>query len=278
MPMVALHPDLLKAIGVALWYGFNPLFALFAVISILAVGYDLLRNRSSTAFLLALNAVWSLGAFMASTEFILESMGGALIGWTSAIIRTTHSALLLIITIPRFYTRLRVKRAAALTLILLVLGSTQIGSLAEAFQRSLSREPVNRLSFDYRAPYYRMYLLAKNSGKTLVFGGLHMRGIRMYMVMLPNVVLVPIHPEGRPALNETEFKTWLEQDWNSIYLYDDWVTIEVPSMMSMYPPFYAGILTTKQYPGYAIETLWIDGESYALRMVKDGSAASGSSA
>ena len=82
----------------------------------------------------------------------------------------------------------------------------------------------------------------------------------MYMAMLPNVVLVPV------AANETEFQILLGQDWDAIFLYDDWVTIKVPSMVDVYPPYYAEILRSKQYAGYNIEPLWIDGESYALRM------------
>jgi hypothetical protein len=278
IPMtIALHPDLPRAIVVALWYGFNPLFALFAVLSVLAVGYDLLRTRSSTVFFLALNAVWSLGAFVVPTEFVLESMGGALSGWTSAIIRTTSASLPLIVTFPRLYSRLKVRKAAGLILILLIVGSTQLGSFAAAFQRSLSREPVDRLSLEYRAPYYRLYLIAKDSGRTLVLGGLHMRGIRMYMSILPNVVLVGIQIPGQTRpMNESQFQALLDQGWDSIFIYDDWVTIKVPSMIDAYPPFYAEMLRSRQYPGYTIETLWVDGESYALKMIKNSDANSGS--
>jgi len=196
-------------------------------------------------------------------------MPGALSGWTSAIIRATHPSLPSIIGFPSLYGRLRVNRVAALMVILLILGSTQVSSFAGAFQRSLSREPVDRLSLDYKAPYYRMYLLAGDSGKTLVFGGLHMRGIRMYMAMLPNAVLVPVgERETLWALSEAGFRAWLEKDWDSIYLYDDWVTIQVPSMIDAYPPFYSEILRSRQYPGYSVEMLWIDGESYALKMTR----------
>jgi hypothetical protein len=264
-----LPPDLTAAIVVALWYGFNPLFALFAVLSVFAVGHDLLRNRSSDLFLLALNAVWSLGAFIGPMAFFLEQIAGALSGWTSSIIRTAHASLPLIVSFPRLYSRLKVRRAAGLIIILLIVGSTQLGTLAAAFQRSLSREPVDRLSLDYRAPYYRLYLLAKGSGKTLVFGGIEMRGIMAYMAMLPNVVLVGVGARGEPwALNETEFKALLKQHWDSIYLYDDWVTIKIPSWIDAYPEFYSQILRSRQYPGYIVQTLWIDGESYALEMVK----------
>jgi hypothetical protein len=167
------------------------------------------------------------------------------------------------------YSRLKVRRAAGLIIILLIVGSTELGTLADAFQRSLSVEPVDRLSLDYRAPYYRLYLLAKSSGKTLVFGGIEMRGVVAYMAMLPNVVLVPVGARGqRGALNETEFQALLQQHWDSIYLYDDWVTIKIPSWIDVYPEFYSQILRSRQYPGYTIEAIWIDGESYALTMVK----------
>jgi hypothetical protein len=264
-----LPPDLLTAIAVALWYGFNPLFALFAVLSVIAVGHDLLRNRSSALFLIALNTVWSLGAFIGPVAFLLEAMAGALSGWTSSIIRTAHALLPLIVSFPRLYSRLKVRPAAGLTIILLIVGSTQLGTFAAAFQRSLSREPVDRLSLDYRAPYYRLYLLAKGSGKTLVFGGIEMRGVEAYMAMLPNVVLVPVGARGgHQSLNETKFQALLEEQWDSIYLYDDWVTIKMPGWIDAYPEFYSQVLRSRQYPGYTVETLWIDGESYALSMIK----------
>lgn len=259
---VAFHPDLPEAVAIGLWYGFNPLFALFAGFSLFVVCLGLLMKRSSTLFFLTLNAIWSFGAFLVPVAITLQLSSGAISGWTSAIIRLTHPSLPCIVGFPSLYHLVKPRRIAALTLILLVLGSTQTGALAMAFQRSLSVEPMNRLSLDYRAPYYRMYLLAKESGKALVFGGIHMRGIRMYMAMLPNVVLVPV------AANQTEFQTLLGQGWDAIFLYDDWVTIKIPSMIDAYPPYYAEILRSKQYAGYSVEPLWVDGESYALRMTK----------
>jgi len=268
LPMeVTLHPDLLSAIVVGLGYGFNPLFAFFAIFSILALSFDLFRSKSSLALFLLLNAVWSFGAFVIPSELILESISGALIGWTSSLIRTTHGALPCIIGFPSLYRRLRIRRVAALTIIVIILGSTQLGSVAQAFQRSLSREPVDRLSLEYRAPYYRLYLRAKESGRTLVFGGWHMRGIRMYMAMLPNVTLVQVATQGS-SLNVMAFRHLLEQNWDAIFLYDDWFTIEIPGWVDVYPQFYSEILRSRQYPGYIVETLWIDGESYALQMIK----------
>jgi hypothetical protein len=264
-----LQPDLLRAIVVGLGYGFNPLFALFAIFSVLVVCVDLLRNKSSIGLFLVLNAVWSFGAFVIPLEVILESMHGALTIWTSSVIRTTYGALPCIIGFPSLYRRLSIRRVAALTIIVVILGSTQLGTVAQAFQRSLSLEPVDRLTLSYRAPYYRMYQLAERSGKVLIFGGAHMREIRMYMAMAPNVTLVPVGTRNaRRPLNETEFQNWLGGNWDAIFLYDDWYTIKIPGGADAYPQFYSEILKSRQYPGYTVETLWIDGESYALQMIR----------
>jgi len=162
---------------------------------------------------------------------------------------------------------LKIRRVAALIVIFVILLSTQVGAFATVFQRSLSVEPVDRLSLDYRAPYYRLYLLTKDSGKTLVFGGIHMREVRMYMAMLPNVDLVRVGRHGDPrAMNETKFKAWIQQGWDAIFLYDDWMTI--PRVLKAYPEFYSEILRSREYPGYRVEEVWIDGESYTLKMVK----------
>ena len=267
------HTDLPRAVVTALGYGFNPLFALFAVFSLLMLGFGLYQKRSSVVLFLVLNAVLSFGASVAPISLFLGAF--ALSDATSAMIRTTHASLPCIAGFPSLYRQLGTKRVAALTIIAVIVCSTQLGLFAAAFQRTLSVEPVDRLSLDYRAPYYRMYLLARNSGRTLVFGGWHMRGIRMYMEMLPNVVLVPVGEQrGVQILNETRFQALIEQDWDAIFLYDDWVTISVPSMIEIYPQYYSEILRSKQYPGYTIQTLWVDGESYALRMVRDSGAGS----
>jgi hypothetical protein len=270
-------PDLLVALAVGLAYGFNPLFALFAVCSLVTVTFDLLRRRSSTALFLLLNAVCSFGAFAVAAGIMFQGLPGALANWTSAIIRPTYTSLPCLAGVPSLYRRLKIKMVAVLIIVFLILGSTQADLVAKAFQRGLSVEPVDRLSLDYRAPYYRIYLLARGSGKTLVFGGIEMRGIRMYMNMLPNVVLVPVGLRGsHGALNETQFRAWLKEGWDTILLYDDWFTIKVPSMIDDYPEFYSQILRSRQYPGYVVETLWIDGESYALRMVKISNSSLGS--
>jgi hypothetical protein len=266
-----LDPELPVALAVGLGYGFNPLFALFAVCSLVTVTFDLLRRRSSTALFLVLNAVCSFGAFVAAAGIMLQALPGALATWTSAIIRTTHASLPCLAGFPSLYQRVRVKTVAILMVTLLLFGSTQAHLVVMGFQRGLSVEPIDRLSFEYRAPYYKAYLLAKDSGRTLVFGGIHMRGIRMYMTMLPNVVLVSVGTRASGgAFNETQFQALLEEGWDLILLYDDWYTIKVPGMIDAYPEFYSKILRSSQYDGYKIETLWIDGESYALRMVKVG--------
>jgi len=267
MPVGRPYRDLMGAVVIALGYGFNPLFALFAVFSIFATTLDLFKQRSSKALFLLLTGFWSLGAFVIPTAVILQTIGGALSGWTSSIVRTTHASLPCIVGFPSLHRRLKIRRVAALIVIFVILLSTQVGAFATVFQRSLSVEPVDRLSLDYRAPYYRLYLLTKDSGKTLVFGGIHMREVRMYMAMLPNVDLVRVGRHGDPrAMNETKFKAWIQQGWDAIFLYDDWMTI--PRVLKAYPEFYSEILRSREYPGYRVEEVWIDGESYTLKMVK----------
>jgi hypothetical protein len=125
-------------------------------------------------------------------------------------------------------------------------------------------EPIDRLSFSYRAPYYRLYLLARDSGKTLVVTSQD-RGIVLYMSMLPNAVVEAVPPNG------TAFKALLDKGWDTVFLYDDWYTIKDPALAvknQWYPPYYLDILLQKRYQGYCVVTLWVDGESYALRMVK----------
>jgi hypothetical protein len=164
------------------------------------------------------------------------------------------------------YKRFKARHLLAVLLVFLVLASTQIPRFDYAIQRSLTRtgEAIDRLSFEYRAPYFRLYLIAKDSGKTLVVGGLEMRGIQTYMSMLPNVVLI------RVPRTENDFEARLKLGWDFIFLYDDWYTMKDPSIVDSYPGYYRGILLSRSYPGYVVTTLWVDGESYALEMVKVG--------
>ncbi len=262
------NPDVLQGIVIGLGYGFNPLFAIFAVASLAVTVYLTAKMRSLTPLLVFFNIFFGLGSFLASVMFTIAVQPGAITGWTSSIIRSAHTALPGYFGLGPVYTRVKPKRVAALMLIVLIIGSTQAVNVADAFQKSLSRLPVDRLTLDYRAPAYRMYLIAKDSAKTLVIGGLHFRTIRMYMAMLPNVALTGVPP------NEATFRALLNQTWDSIYLYDDWVTIAVPDMISAYPAYYVQILQSKGYMGYSIDKLWVDGESYALKMIRSGASSS----
>jgi len=261
------HPEFAEALGLGLFYGYNPLFAVFALASVALAVYLLLRSRSSEASFVLLSMILSLGTFAVSVMFTIVANPSAVTGWTSTLVRAAHTSLPSFVGFGGLYQRLKPKRVAALIIVTMLLLSTQVPSFAATFQRSLSREPVDRLSLDYRAPYYRLYLLAKDSGKTLVIGGIHFRGIRMYMSMLPNVALSTV-----PG-SEDGFKGLLAQQWDAIFLYDDWVTIAVPEMISAYPSYYGEILKSIQYPGYVIETLWVDGESYAMRMTPSAHSA-----
>ena len=254
------HPELAEALGLGLFYGYNPLFAVFALASVALAVYLLLRSRSSEASFVLLSVILSLGTFAVSVMFTIVANPTAVTGWTSTLVRAAHTSLPSFVGFGGLYQRLKPRRVAVLIIVTMLLLSTQVPSFAATFQKSLSLEPVDRLSLDYRAPYYRMYLIAEDSGKTLVFGGLHMRGIRIYMSMLPNVKLVPV-----PGTID-ELRGWLAIGWDAVFLYDDWVTIAVPEMIGAYPSYYGEILKSREFGGHALETLWVDGESYALKM------------
>jgi hypothetical protein len=65
--------------------------------------------------------------------------------------------------------------------------------------------------------------------------------------------------------NETEFNKLVNEEWDTILLYDYGIPINCPE----YPEYYKEILTSFKFPGYSIEVLWIDEESYALKMEKE---------
>ncbi len=208
--------------------------------------------------------VFALASYAVSEAIAVSTLALAISSWTSTIIRYAHTSLPSFVGMGAVYKRIRPKYLTAILIILTVAGSTQVPLFTQAMQRSLQRvgEPINRLSFDYRAPYYRLYLIAKTSGKTLVVGGIQMRGIQTYMSMLPNVLLI-----GVPS-SEAEFRALINQTWNTIYLYDDWYTVQDPSIAGVYPPYYWAILHSQSYHDFTVQPLWTDSESYAFQLVK----------
>jgi len=260
--------DVVQAIAVGLQVARNPLFVSLMLISTIFFAHSAWISKSRVNIALFYNSILAMISFVVPIMLILSTLPGALTAWTSTIIRTSHTAFPMLAGFKDFYGSPRIRRIAPVLLVLM-LGFTlvQFNQYGTELQASLSQEPVNRLSLDYRAPYYRLYLIAQNSGHTLVLG-LHLRGIRVYMSMLPNVTVLPV-----PSA-ETAFQGLISRGWDTIFLYDDWLTIRVPSMLNAYPPYYRQILLSRSHFGYIVETLWVDGESYALKMVKNSGASS----
>jgi len=263
VPLQAQGTDFVRGFITSLVYGYNPLFAIFAFVSFFMWSRSAIRRRSTISAGIGWNMLLAFLSFTISLYITVGTL--ALTIWTSTMVRMTHTSLPAVAGFSSLYEKVKPKRMAAILLVFLALASTQIPLLTDTLQRALSREPVNRLSFEYRAPYYRLYLLAKDSGRILVIGGLHMRGIRVYLSMLPNVFLAGVPP------SEDAFRSLVDKGWDSIFLYDDYFTIKVPAMLSAYPAYYQQILVSRSYPGYSVEAIWIDSESYAIRMTKSAS-------
>jgi hypothetical protein len=259
------HFSVLEGLLVGLFFGFNPLFTIFLFVSFGLVAYSLRRKNIGIGSVLLLNMVLAMAGYYVSVMVVVVTLVGALTTWASTVIRYSHTALPSLLGFAYLYKRIRPIRLFGMLFILVVLASVVAPQYTEIMQSSLQRigPPINRLSLDYRAPYYRLYLIARNSGKTLVVGGLEMRGIVTYMSFLPNVVLVSV------PRNETEFRNLINQTkWDSIYLYDDWYTILDPSVQSSYPAYYWTILHSHDYSDFTVHTLWTDPESYAISLVR----------
>ena len=204
-----------------------------------------------------------LGAYEAALLLLAPTPATGLIPvWTSAAARASHASLPVLFTFNHAYGRLGSKTVVGVLLVLLVLGSTQFPVITQAIQSNLTRTgaTVDRLSLDYRAPYYRLYQLAKDSGRTIVFALESERGEDIpFNVAERTVFRVSLPTRLRSIL-------LLAQGWDTIYLYDSYYTVIDPSSLQLYPEYYREILISHSYPGYTIETLWVDGESYAFKM------------
>jgi len=246
-----------------IFYGFGPLFAIFVPFSLLLT----FKNRSSLAVFVLLTMLLALTTFLISSDLTATGLYSGLGKWGSDVVRLTSTAVPVLVGFGYFYSKVKTRYLLVLLLLYIVLGSAllpQLGTVLQSSQNTTG-QPIDRLSFDYRAPYYRMYLIAgNNSGRTLVIGGVEMRGIRVFMSMLPNVILTGI-PQTQKQLNSL-----LNQSWSAVYLYDDYITIFSPQLVSGYPAYYQHVVLSHSYDGFAIQPLWVDGESYALKLVRQG--------
>ena len=252
-------PSLVHAFTIGLFIGYNPVIGILAVISLfLALGLAW-RKREAANWLPPLNALAGLAAYAGALTFLVYPASGLIPIWTSAAVRATHASLPTMFTLNHAYSKLGTKKLIAVMLVLVIAGATQLPIMTQAIQSNLTRTgaTIDRLNLDYRAPYYRLCEIAKESGKTIVFA-LNLRGARVCLSMLPNAVV------KRVPTNQTTFDALLAEGWNAIYLYDDYYID--PSSLHMYPEYYRDILISHSYPGYTIETLWVDGESYAFKM------------
>ena len=259
---LSLNLNDLSGFFLGLVYGFGPLFAIFTVLSLAVVAGK--KDPLSIAILLIM--LLALGTFLIASDSEISLLPSGIGPWLSDIVRLADSAVLVLVGFGYFYAKFKPKYLLALLLVYLVIGLAlvpQLGGVLQASQNP-SGQAVNRLSLDYRAPYFRMYQIASTSGNVLIIGGLSLRGIRVYASMLPNVNLTAIPP------TQQDFNSLLNHNWSAIFLYDDYYTIASPNLISAYPAYYQQVVLSHSYGNYVIKQLWVDGESYALQLVKEG--------
>ena len=246
-------------------FGYNPVFAVIGIVSLLLGIWMAWRKRSAMSSLPPWNGLVGLGAFAASVAVLIYPASGLIPFWTSTVIRASHISLPTVFTFPRTYERIGIKRSLGVLLIVLAASSVMLPVISQALQSNLNlwnrnAGQANVLSFSYRAPYYRLYQSAKSGGKTLVLGSLSIYAT-VYLSMLPNVQV-----SGVPG-SETEFKAMLAEHWDTIILYgDDTCSITAASCLAGYAQYYREILASRLYEGFTVETLWVDPDSYGLKM------------
>jgi hypothetical protein len=232
-----LFESFLYASAIGLILGYNPVFAVIALASVFLAVKAAWRRRTAATSLLPWNALAGLGAYEGTLLLLVGWIPatGLVPVWTSTAIRASHASLPAVFTFKHTYGKVGTKTVIAILLVLLVVGSMQVPAFRAAIQSNLTRtgSTVDRLSLEYRAPYYRLYQLAKDSGRTIVFT-LNPRGARTYLSMLPNVQVSLV-----PA-DETTLNTLLAQGWDTIFLYDSYYTVADPS--SLNSPYHRDIM------------------------------------
>ena len=211
--------------------------------------------------------VLGLTSYFVTADFAVVSLPNAVSQWTSNLVRLSSSAVPGVVGFGYLYSKVKARYVLIALIVYIVLGAVLVPRVAIVLQTSQNQAgvTVDRLSFDYRAPYYRMYQIAGNSGRNLIIGGAGEVQMAVFASMLPNVIVSSI-----PS-SQQEFDLLVSKNWSAIYLYDNFVTILSPSLVSgcqCYPIYYQHIVLSHSYDGYSITPIWVDGESYALRLVK----------
>jgi len=242
---------------IGLAYGFGPLFALLVPVGIVMAA----RLRTKLSRFVVLTMLLSLASFAIASDISAVEISG--VSFLSDLIRLTSTALPLVVGLGYLYSRLKPKYVFVALLVYLAIGAAFIPTLSNALQSSqnVTGAPVDRLSLNYRAPYYRMYQIASTSGRTLIVIPGGERGVYVYASMLPKVTLALIPP------NQGNFSQLLGQGWNSIFLYSEGGPLTMSSVAT-YPSYYQSITFSHSYGGYVVKQLWNDSESYALQLVK----------
>lgn len=256
--------DILRAFSLGLFFGYNPLFAgvLVAALALLVLS-AIRRKLGAVDWGVLWNSTMAIVGFAVSLFFVVYPAPGLIPIWTSSAIRFSHTSLPAFLAFRDVFHKIGPRRLATVVLIFLVVSSSQVQILTTALQSNLVRTEgnTNRLSFDYKAPYFRLFQVAEDSGKTLVIAWNH-RGLRTFLSMLPNVT-----ETGIPR-RESDFAELISRDWDTILLYDNIITINNPDTLGIYPEYYRRIVLSTNYGGFRIERLWVDSESYGLMLIR----------
>lgn len=243
---ISTSPQVGLAFIEGLAFGFGPL-AILVIASLFLV-----KNR----FIIYVS-VLSFLAYLVVVDFSVIFFPDATTSWVSNIFRLSSAALPSALCLGWLFSHkvpLKVYGSMfCLGLIVLV----PLPSVLQSSQ-NLAAGGVDRLSLDYRAPYYRMEQIAPPG--SLIITNVGLPQMMTFASFDRNITVV-----GLPA-NLTEFDRLVQQGWTRVYLYDEWVSLLNPSFFTTcqcYPAYYVGLLY-----GGDFTTLWSDGESYALEVVR----------
>lgn len=259
---VLLSWDLVVAFFVSMSLGYNPIFALFAILSVVLGLKSVLESRSEIQVLL----LYTMTLGLMST-FLALATSSNIFSWTGAVFRDSHTSLPGIPGFRFIYSRLRLRYLLASIFVLLAVASVLTPLYASVLLSSQGQSEISRVSFAYRDPYYRLDLLARDSGRTLILTGPHPE-LQLYLRGLPNVTIASV-----PA-NVDEFANLTRYGWGSIFLFETYPNM-TRAINYGYPAYYRDLLLDAKsnqrfsYGQYAVESLWFDGESYCIRLTEN---------
>jgi len=224
------------------------LFGWNVILGILAIVGTLMMIKQRNDLIILANVLFGFLTFLGTSNVLAQYSFYMTPLALSSMVRLSHTTLPSVLSLKTVYRKVNPRKAIAVTLILDMLC---FPVLAYVVQSNLSVNYINRIDWNYKAPWLRLSQLVKNSCDVLIFAEPLIRA-KIFTESENVLVLLPLN-------NETEFYEMINQGWDKIYFYGEIHTLHF-NALKCNCFYYYEIVTKRQN----VTVIWDDAESYLL--------------